>query len=489
MPSGRRNFMGEIAFADMYLSKYNRYLKRGSPMSETITNNHRKVLLAILVLSLFIRMILVFSGGQYYWPDEDRYDMSRHAVRALFIGQRQGFVKDLLTYPNFLFNVIGLIPATIQHVFSPSPKIPAVFFSLFSIANLWLMWGIVRRIGGSERAALLAVGLLSLCSTFLYYSRHLLPYDTALAFGLLAVFVGLRTPARAFDSILCGFLSACCFLTYNGYWTLGAFALLTHTLRPPHKLADLTKRALISGISLAIPLVLILAASAAAGGDMLNQYIVFSGTIKLGNYSEGWSLPIAYLWYAEHLLIFLWAVALCFGIWNIFSGNRSNAVIFAISGIFFIYGTLTFFSVALAKFVVYGRLARQLVPFSSILAALFLDRLWGSRKALNMIILVMVIFQAAVNFYQPLTQMFPREFLRLASAASVPTKAGEYEVLFAYHILHPEFIPVPDSGKIILQRHHPLQFLPYQYEGYTPEQRNILRSTDISMRLILKENP
>jgi hypothetical protein len=31
---------------------------------------------------------------------------------------------------------------------------------------------------------------------------------------------------------------------------------------------------------------------------------------------------------------------------------------------------------------------------------------------------------------------------------------------------------------------HPLTFLPYQYEGYTPEQRRVLRSTDISMRLI-----
>lgn len=32
---------------------------------------------------------------------------------------------------------------------------------------------------------------------------------------------------------------------------------------------------------------------------------------------------------------------------------------------------------------------------------------------------------------------------------------------------------------------HPLQFKPYQYEGYTPHQREFLRSTDIRMRILV----
>ena len=31
---------------------------------------------------------------------------------------------------------------------------------------------------------------------------------------------------------------------------------------------------------------------------------------------------------------------------------------------------------------------------------------------------------------------------------------------------------------------HPLQFLPYQYEGFEPMERQVLRSNDIAMRLI-----
>ena len=31
---------------------------------------------------------------------------------------------------------------------------------------------------------------------------------------------------------------------------------------------------------------------------------------------------------------------------------------------------------------------------------------------------------------------------------------------------------------------HPLQFLPYQYEGFEPMERQVLRGNDIAMRLI-----
>ena len=31
---------------------------------------------------------------------------------------------------------------------------------------------------------------------------------------------------------------------------------------------------------------------------------------------------------------------------------------------------------------------------------------------------------------------------------------------------------------------HPLQFLPYQYEGFEPMERQVLRNNDIAMRLI-----
>jgi hypothetical protein len=464
-------------------------------MNEMEARRYRRILLAILMLSFLLRVGLVLSGGQYAWPDEMRYEKSRAAADALWAGDMYGFSQALHGADHFLYKVIGVVPATLQIIFAPNPKIPAIFFSLFSVANLWLMWGIMRRTGENERVALFAVGLLALCSTFLNYCRHLLPYDAAMAFGLLALFTGLRTPSRAVDSILCGLFSLCAFLTYNGYWVLAGFAMLAHTLRPPLTSDHCLKRALFSGISFAVPLAALLAVSAviaSANGNLLQQFLAFSRTVTQGSYSEGWSLPFCYLWYSEHFLVLLWAVALVYSLRECARGRRSEAMIFGLLGIFFIYGTLVVFSVVLEKFVVYGRLARQLVPFCGILAALFLERLWTSTpkgRFLVMVVLAAAVFQAAVNFQQALTQVYPVEFRRLASEAEVPTAAGEYKLLCADLIINLESLPVKESGKIIIQKRHPLQFLPSQYEGLTPDQRSKLRTNDISMRLILEAKP
>jgi hypothetical protein len=462
-------------------------------MDKKETRRYRGILPVILLLSFLLRVVLILSGGQYAFPDEDRYEKSRVAAAALWSGNLYDFLHALHSADHFLFKVIGVVPATMQLLLAPSPKIPALFFSLFSMACLWLLWGIMRRTGENERVALFAVSLLALCSTFLYYCRHLLPYDTAMAFGLFALFAGLRTPSRDVDSVWCGLFSLCAFLTYNGYWVLAGFAMLTHVLRPPLTPAQGLRRALASGLSFAVPLAAILATSAAiasADGNLLQQFLAFSRTVTQGSYAEGWSLPFCFLWHSEHFLILLWAAALIYSLRECALGRRKEALILGLLGVLFIYGTLVIFSVVLEKFVVYGRLVRQLVPFCCMLAALFLERLWTSSpkaKSLAMVVLAAAVFQAAVNFRQPFTQMFPVEFRRLAAEASVPTKAGQYEVLFDCYI-YPEPLPVKAAGRVIIQKRHPLQFLPYQYEGHTPEQRSKLRSNDISMRLILKEN-
>jgi hypothetical protein len=317
-------------------------------MDEKKERRYRRILLAILVLSLLLRVFLILSGGQYFFPDEARYDRSRAAADALWGGDLHGCIHALSTVDHFLFKVIGVVPATIQIIFGSSPKIPALFFSLFSVANLWLLWGIMRRLGESERAALFAVSLLSLCSTFLYYSRHLLPYDTAMAFGLLALFVGLKTPSRTINSILCGLFSVCAFLTYNGYWVLAVFAMLTHILRPPLALPHCLRRAFISGLSFAIPLAAMAAIAAIAfakgnllhDGNLLHQYLAFSRTVTQGSYAEGWSLPFCFLWNSEHFLILLWAVALIYSLKEFALGSRKEAMILGLLGILFIYGTL-----------------------------------------------------------------------------------------------------------------------------------------------------
>ena len=58
--------------------------------------------------------------------------------------------------------------------------------------------------------------------------------------------------------------------------------------------------------------------------------------------------------------------------------------------------------------------------------------------------------------------------------------------IYTHHIYpRPEFEPLPERFTLLRQAPHPLRFRPYQYEGYTPAERQALRSTDIRMKLLM----
>ena len=108
------------------------------------------------------------------------------------------------------------------------PIFPGLFFSLFSVANIWLVGGIARRLGATATESALASALLALSCTYFYYARHLVPYDVALTWGLLAIYVGVKPDAPAQSSLWCGVLAGCAFYTYDGYWAVTAAALVIH---------------------------------------------------------------------------------------------------------------------------------------------------------------------------------------------------------------------------------------------------------------------
>ena len=392
--------------------------------------SHRIFLLLVLFASICLRVVLILSGGQFFWPDEGRYHGSLAAARALISGDLTGALQVLHSADHLLFRVIGLIPAMAERAYIVDPKIPALFFLSFSIISMWLLWSIVRALGAGERESLFAVMLLSFSSTFFYYCRHLFPYDTALALALLALLVGLKEPSRSISSLLCGLLSMSAFLTYNGYWILAAFALLIHTLIPrPRGLRHSANRALVCGVGFAAPFLALIGASAAfSERPLLQQFLSFSHSVTQGVYSEGWSLPFEYLWHAEKLLLLFWAVSLAYCLWRSTIELPNKHVVLGMTGLLFVYGTLVFFSVALERFVVYGRLARLCVPFCCILGAHLLERLWTSGtkpRLLATAVLVMLTAQAALNFARPLAQVFPPEFRAEPPRSRFPAEAAD----------------------------------------------------------------
>jgi hypothetical protein len=390
---------------------------------------------------------------------------------------------EALAHPDhILFGVLGLLPAGVEAFAGADDRIPALFFSLFSVLNIALLDVLVRRLGESERTGFLAALLFALSTTQLYYARHLLPYDAAISFALLALIVGVRSDASLKAAALCGLLSAAAILTYNGYFLLSVSALAGALVSTSPRGA--VRRLAVSVVALAVPFAVGLLADALSGGALLREWQRFSTTVTQGSFAEGWWLPFAYLWHAEHLLTALWAASFAFAAARLAQGERRRTLVVGVAGIVLVYGGLVAGSVALQTFVVYGRQVRQLVPFACVLSAVMLERYLAGgigRRRLAAAVIAGVVAQAAWNFRAPLTQVFPEEFRRMAEG--IPNPAGAQRFVLYAEFIYPKPVAVPAGvGRVLLARSHPLQYLPYQYEGYTPEERGALRAIDIRMR-------
>ncbi len=104
------------------------------------------------------------------------------------------------------------------------------------------------------------------------------------------------------------------------------------------------------------------------GANMISAYRLFAASITQGSFQEAWRLPFEYFWYTEHAVILMLGTLSIIAILSQFKESRQDTKFWA-GGILFIYLCLFIPSVILKYFVVYGRLARQLIPFLVLLSA------------------------------------------------------------------------------------------------------------------------
>jgi len=291
-----------------------RYLK-------AFDSNRTWIVISVLLISLILRWILIFRGGQYYISDETRYEVSRDAAQFLLQGQGGEALKQFTISPEHLgFKVVGIIPALMEHIVGPSLVMPAMFFSLFSVLNLYLIFLLSQRTSASSNEPLFALVLAASCLSLLYYSRHLFPYDMAMSFGLLALYVGLAKNQTIKTSLACGGLSFLCFITYNGYWSLASFALLAPVLMNREVKTRILQKAILVAVGFITPLALLVIATLWSGTNMISAYRLFATSITQGSFEEGWSLPFAYFWHTEHTVILILGALSFFAVINAFKG-------------------------------------------------------------------------------------------------------------------------------------------------------------------------
>ena len=466
-------------------------------------SNGKWIITSILFVSLVLRWILIVRGGQYYIADETRYEVSRDAVRFLIQGQLIEAVHQFTISPEHLaFKVVGIIPALLEHIVGPSLVLPAMFFSLFSIFNLYLIFLLSRRSQAYSNEAQYALLFAACCASLLYYSRHLFPYDMAMSFGLLALFTALARPQSIKTSLACGSLSLLCFLTYNGYWPLAGFAILVNALMNDRKIPVILKKAALTATGFLAPLALLIIVMFRSGTNMISAYRLFATSITQGSFEEGWSLPFEYFWHAEHVTILFLGLLSVYAIIGIFRIKQKHASVWAY-GVVFIYMCLLIPSVFLHSFVVYARLARQLLPFLILLSANGLAQLEQHKVArynIPAVVLALILIQAAWNFGSSYQLYYPRQFSeelqaqfhgfefsskRLAYGAPTVCQNNGYVIENTKYFLSAPKTMQAVEGEILRDVSHPVNFLPYQYEGYTPDQRQEFREQQIRMRFYL----
>jgi hypothetical protein len=469
--------------------------------SNKITSKHAWIVAGILLISLTLRAILIVRGGQFYFSDESRYQASRDAALLLIHGEPAQALMRLFASPEHLgFKIIGLIPAAVEAILGASNALPALFFSLFSVGNLFLIYRLAGNVGFSPNRSILALLFAASSHSLLYYSRHLMPYDIALFFGLLALYAGLDEKPTKPTSLACGILASLCFMTYNGYWTFAGFAMLAHLFFNSKRDLTFLRKSFLTALGFILPVLLLYFLARAFQINLFAEYGKFARSISQGEFGEGWSLPIQYLWSAEHLVIVIFGGLSLYAIAGLFKNNGQKHEIIWAGGLLFIYLCLVVFSVFLHTFVVYGRLVRQMMPFLILLSVTGLGSIMqhsitGAKVA--WLLVAMVIVQFGWNFATSYELSYPREFVvraradfpdfefsekRLAFGAPAVCRYNGYMIENVKYFLTPPDSTLPEDGQLLMSAQHPVNFLPYQYEGYPLAERQAFRELKLQMK-------
>ncbi len=485
----------------------------------------------LMLLAYLLRLLLIINGGQFSFPDESRYQRSIRAVHSLFEADFRSAIDKVLAYnKHHGFSAVGLLPAIIHRaIFNASPppgfswttywvyrdndyRVSALIFAIPSVLSIAMIYLLARRAGAGEAEALVAAFLLAASNIFFIYSKHFLPYDSSLLIGLAALWLAIgnrQTDLK--QAIAVGSVTFLCLWVYYGHIIFVLLIALIYCGFLASNWRDAAIRA--SGMAfgaLFIAAPLFLYSNNVLGIDILSELAAFSSTATQGEFAEGIVFPFLYLGHAEAGVALIWVLCLLAAGWTLRSRweseSRQRAVLW-LACLASLYLLLCLFSSVLQLSVVYGRLARTLVPFIILLCAygitpLLLDRGWPA----VLFFLGIVCMFALANFAPAIRQEYFIEVARRArqdygevsyetmlSPPAMPFGVyGEENPLARYKLLNAGYYyPITEmsdlpAGEVLMQVSHPFNYRPWQYEGMTPEMREIINRDGLYIWLIDK---
>ena len=465
-----------------------------------------RLALAVVAAGWLVRLTLILLGGQFCWPDEWRYYRGVELLSRMTHGEfAEPLRQNLLQGGHVGYVFTSMIPAALQGVLGAVTGLradqtlwlPAAIFALFSAAIPALVHAIALRAGATRREAATALVFAALSTALLHYSRHLLPYDLSMFLWLLALWVGIRPGPSARTSLACGLLGGAAFLIYNGYWLAVGLCLAAHVLWRPGSVAAAVRRAVPAFVGLVTPLLALVLLGWMVDVSFLGSLHEHSGSLIGGRYEEGATVTWQYLWYNEGPLLAVWLAGAALAL----RVPRARVWVGMALGI---YAAHVLFSLGLEKFVVFGRLVRQMIPFLCLAAAAGWTRALPDRPRPPRGALAALVFIAVVNWTPIFAQRFPDDIQREAEARvgranlQVMTTIVGAAVRDEPELLRPARyvivntcllkpvngeIPLP-AGTTLLEAEHPQQKPWHWFDGMWPHERVILRKPEHRMRLL-----
>ncbi len=470
----------------------------------------------LLIGTVLLRLALCLMGGQRFWIDEIRYERAFAVLSDLRIYGIGSGLRTLFSHVDHMgFTGLSVPLVFVQVQLNRRLAIPVAstywlasfLISLSSIGVILLTHRIALMLKASPREALYSALFVSASSVLFYFSRHLVPYDLALLFLLCFTACGLADECPWKVGLLAGGFAVLTFLTYNGNWVyLGAIgaACLARDLSADRFAWKKYAAFLLVWVGSFLLLEGLFHRLLHHG--FLSALGQFSTTVVQGDAHEGWSLGFAYFWQAEGLLSLLWLASVLALPFVLRTADKETRVrsLFLLGVIFISYGALVLFANGLGKFVVYARSLRPFIPFFAMAVAFWLARLEADTRLRRMVPLFLGVCAVItlLHFYSAFRLTYPDDFERAARSRNLPfglfttiatpdsaphggacAPGSPWLLVNAQRHFYPPqgLIPLP-AGRSEFTKPHPLAFIPYQYEGYSPEERKILRAGDLAMR-------
>ncbi|QNG30054.1 hypothetical protein [Synechococcus sp. LTW-R] len=461
--------------------------------------NSGAVIGSILIFSLCTRITLALRGGQFFFPDESRYNLSREAAAFLQDRNWDYVFQSLSNADHPLFFQWMLVPAALERLIGTTDILPSLYIALFSAGIIYATFKASESLSDSTEIALIAAFVASISTSLTIYSRHIVPYDISLFLGISSIAILASKRPTQLKYGMAGALCGLSFWTYTGYWALTACCIAAFFILRSYKKSAADSIFFLAGC--AIPLGFVLLPHILSGKDFFRGLSSFSNTVTQGNFSEGWMLPFEYLHSSEGAIFYVFTVLIAWSCIRAIlkkdsTGERETLILLV-----FIYLSLVLASVGAHKFVVYGRTCRQLLPLACISAAYSLRSLaeWSNRKSTIYLMLASAtLFLYTGNISDPFQQVFPNQFVEAVrketgaplakntpgewiESGSETHSSNEISLINAKY-LYPIKEEHQSKTHFFKTEQHPINYRPYQYEGFRKESREIIRRKAITMR-------